>query len=129
MTVGSGNFVYFGDTYRWRGYVTVASIYYTAFSISGGSMSSTTFRGRTIVSMSWISDANSTTSGTVVIEFAGDLSLSPGFVVDAKVNGSSIGGSSTPSYNATTDTTTFIIGSAGVSNPFTIAGTDTITLT
>lgn len=92
-------------------------------------MSSTTFRGRTIVSMSWISDANSTTSGTVVIEFAGDLSLSPGFVVDAKVNGSSIGGSSTPSYNATTDTTTFIIGSAGVSNPFTIAGTDTITLT
>lgn len=129
MTVGSGNFVYFGDTYRWRGYVTVASIYYTSFSISGGSMSATTFKNKTIVSMAWISDANSTTSGTVILEFSGDVSGTPGFVADATVNGSSIGGSSAPSYNATTDTTTFIIGSAGVSNPFTIAGTDTITLT
>ena len=91
-------------------------------------MSSTSFKGRTILNMSWQSDANSTTSGTVVIEFNGDVTGTPGFVTDATVNGVSVGGSSSPTYYASTDTTNFTLGSGGVSNPFTIGGTDTITL-
>ena len=128
MTVGSGNYIVIGDTYRWRGYISTSSFYFNQFAISGGSMSSTSFKGRTILNMSWQSDANSTTSGTVVIEFNGDVTGTPGFVTDATVNGVSVGGSSSPTYYASTDTTNFTLGSGGVSNPFTIGGTDTITL-
>lgn len=130
MTVGSNAYTYLKVTYYVDGFIgTGSAADFTAPTI--GSMSADTFKTSTVKALYWIhpGTGHNGTIGNVRLELSGDHTADSGFVTDVKVAGSSLGTIGTPTYNATSDTTIYGIGTDGSwTNPFGTSGTKAIVI-
>jgi len=131
MTVGSYEFVDDYDTgitnKFYDGYVSWSSAAALTTGAFGGIIPATAL-GATIVALYWRSITDHSTNGQVYIEFSGNRAA--GFLTSVSadtVSLGSVGGS--PTYNSGSDSTTFLLGSSGVANPFGTSGTVTIDIT
>jgi hypothetical protein len=127
MTVGNGSYTD-GWLYRWRGFISADSIYGGA-GLIGGSMDNLDFGALDIVALFWNSDPDEFSTGTVLIEFVGDVSGLGTLVNASSVDGVPMyGDGGSAIYYPSNGTTVAQLGASSIPNPFGTSGTKTILL-
>lgn len=124
LTVGANSD---NTTYWVRGWVNSTSVEYgeTAAVVGSSSTTPATIGSATAVAIFWRSTLGSASTGQVYAEITGNWGA--GALSSLTVAGVSQGAVGTPTYNSSTNTTTFPFGSA-VTNPFGTSGTKAIVL-
>jgi len=125
LTVGTKTYVGL-PTYD-DGFYTTASFQAEATNLAGiGSLSSSTFNGKTVKGIYWYSDSSHfDTAGQVVVEIG--TSVSGSFISSLLVSGVSVGTMTYSSYVPASDSTLFYF-SPVQANPFGTSGTKTVVL-
>lgn len=131
MALGSGGSKVLSMTVGSSTYTVKATVYVDGYIAAGsqadvlaptiGALSPDLFNGTTIMALYASSNTGHVSGATCYIEVTGNQSA--GFITSVKVDGVAIGTVGSPSYSATTNTTQYQLGSAGITNPFGSSGT------
>ncbi len=126
LTVGTKTYVGL-YTYYYDGFYTTTSFQAGATDLVGiGSLSSSTFYGKTVKGIYWYSPSSHfDTAGQVAVEIG--TSVSGSFISSLLVSGVSVGTMTYSSYDVTSDSTLFYF-SPLQANPFGTSGTKTVVL-